>query len=230
MHNMAEMSPTEEYLLSTQTSPRPERTWLTIWGQFCHGLTISPSRIFQGSCNKKKCLVEILKLVSSPKHLYSPNSVHNSNIQFQSNHTVVLMRFNLLCLTTAAAAAAITTTTTASSSTISSGASAPITSSRVSAVVAPDVGCSVVVMMVAAAGAATAVLLLVCHGGLCRVVVACGDLLLSEEWKTHCCGFALLADDVLVCCVLCVVCCFALWAMVVFVCFVCRSSGRVKGV
>lgn len=200
---MAEMSPTEEYLLSTQTSPRPERTWLTIWGQFCHGLTISPSRIFQGSCNKKKCLVEILKLVSSPKHLYSPNSVHNSNIQFQSNHTVVLMRFNLLCLTTAAAAAAaITTTTTASSSTISSGASAPITSSRVSAVVAPDVGCSVVVMMVAAAGAATAVLLLVCHGGLCRVVVACGDLLLSEEWKTHCCGFALLADDVLVCCVL----------------------------
>jgi hypothetical protein len=46
----------------------------------------------------------------------------------------------------------------------------------------------------------------VCHGGLCRVVVACGDLLLSEEWKTHCCGFALLADDVLVCCVLCVVC------------------------
>jgi hypothetical protein len=60
----------------------------------------------------------------------------------------------------------------------------------------------------------------VCHGGLCRVVVACGDLLLSEEWKTHCCGFALLADDVLVCCVLCVVCC--VWCVVCGVlCVVC---------
>lgn len=135
------------------------------------------------------------------------------------------MRFNLLCLA-AAAAASITTPAASSSTSISSGASAPITS-RVSPVVAPDVGCSVVVVIVAAAGAATAVLLLVCHGWLCRVVVACGRLLLAEEWETHFCCVALWGTDDIVWFVLYVVLPFGPWRCLLFVC---RLSDRVKSV
>lgn len=152
-------------------------------------VTVSQSALydsFRAAVTKRSVLSKFSSWYPSPN---TSITQIQSNIQFQSNHTVVLVRFSLLCLTAAAAAASITTTT-ASSTSISSGAAAPVTS-RVSAIVAPDVGCSVVVVIVAAAGAATAVLLLVCHGWLCRIIVACGRLLLSEEWETHCCCFAL---------------------------------------